>query len=439
MKQTRWVGGLLILSVIFFVSQCKSTKGSADNEKEQNLLVLNDLTYKEDPEINAIARLIGAKPLPEGSSLLPVANSAEYKKYYDDINSAWSTFESKHLNLVDKWVGDHATRQCGPNLFYPFSGPDILHALEFYPDAQTIQMFALERFGGMPHPDPTHPDHEAKKMFSLLDAIKSSLNYHYFITSYMSGQVGENEYSGVIGIMLFALARLEIQVLDVYPVIINPQGHLERSPENKYSKVDAVAVFFKKPSDKKARVVLYFKGDASDSGLAKNPHLQVYLQSLKGYSTLLKAASNLMYDKTFDDMRTQILAQSKCIISDDSGIPFHYLNNGNWNIKLYGVYNGPLVYFKNRFDPFLYREIKEKAGPLPFDYGYRRGEGMSHIIFSERKADYPYFAPKYDLSSDIGDTTSWNNGQFYVVTKPDPKDIEGRLKYKDNEPEEKGK
>ncbi|MDH4262589.1 MAG: hypothetical protein OEV78_06025 [Spirochaetia bacterium] len=423
------IGILMGLGISYCKDQTKAAGGSDSNK----LLILNDLTYKEDPEINSIARLIGAKPLPEGSSLLPIANSAEYKKYYEDINSAWSTFESKHLNLVDKWIAEHPKKQCGHNLFYPFSGPDILHAIKFYPDAETIHMFALERFGGMPHPDTAHPEREAKKMFALLDAIKASLNYHYFITSYMSGQVGENEYSGVIGIMLFALARLEIQVLDVYPVIVNETGHLEKSAENKYAKADAVAIFYKKQQDKDARVVVYFKGDASDPGLAKNPNLQIYLKSLKGYSTLLKAASNLMYDKTFDDMRTQILAQSKCIISDDSGIPFHYLNNGNWNVKLYGVYAGPLVYFKNRFDPFLFKAIKEKAEPLPFDYGYRRGEGMSHIIFSERKPDYPYFEPTFDSSGDIGDTTSWNNGQFYFINKPAVKDIEGRLKYKNNE------
>jgi hypothetical protein len=138
-------------------------------------------------------------------------------------------------------------------------------------------------------------------------------------------------------------------------------------------------------------------------------------------------------------MRTQILSQSQCIMGDDSGIPFHYVNNGNWNLKLYGVYNGPLVYFKNRFDPFLFKAMKEKAEPLPFDYGYRRGSGMSHIVFAERKIDYPYYEPQFDSSSDIGDTTYWNGGQYYFVSKPAAKDIEGRLKYNSPEPEDKGK
>jgi len=233
--------------------------------------------------------------------------------------------------------------------------------------------------------------------------------------------------------MLFALARLDMQILNVYPVQVNKLGKLEKVPSNDFHKAMAMAIFFKKSTEQTPRVVVYFRGDASDTGLAKNPELITYLQNLKGYSTLLKAASYLMYDKTFDDMRSQVLGQSKCILMESSGIPFQYINDGNWNNKYYGVYNGPLVYFKNRFDPYLYKTMKEKSEPLPFDYGYRRGTGMSHIIFAERKPDYPYFQPVYDGSATIGETTSWNNGQYYFFFKPADKDIEGRLKYKADE------
>jgi hypothetical protein len=420
--------GIIIGIAIF---SCKGQPKNANGaQTKKNLLVFNDLAYTEDPKINEVARLIGAKPLPEGSSYLAISKTKEYQAYYEQINSAWVNFETKHLNLVDAWIKEHPTKHCGENLFYPFSGPDILHALKFFPESQTIHMFALERLGGLPVPDVTQPVKEAKKLFSLIDAIKSSLDYHYFITSYMSGQVGENEYSGVVGIMLFALARLDMQVLDVYPVQITQEGKLEKIPNSDFHKAMMVAIFFKKPGDQKARAVVYFRGDASDTGLAKNPNLQTYLRGLKGYSTLLKAASYLMYDKTFDDMRSQILGQSKCILTESSGIPFQYINDGRWNVKYFGVYNGPLVYFKNRFDPYLFKIMKDKSEPLPFDYGYRRGQGMSHIIFAERKPEYPYFEPVYDASAVVGETTSWNNGQYYFVFKPADKDIEGRLKYK---------
>lgn len=415
------IGTILLITLAHCKGDVKASPGK--------VLVLNDLTYKENPQLDDIARLIAAKPLSEGSYLLPIANSPKYKKYYDEINSAWNNFENKHLNIIDKWIDEHPTSQCGVNLFYPFSGPDILHALKFYPQAQSIHMFALERFGGMPQPDPSKPDAEAKKLFSLITAIKSSLDYHYFITSYMSEQVGENAYSGVIAIMLFGLARLDMKVLDIYPVAVNEQGKLEKTEIKNISRAHAIAIFFQKPGEKNARVALYFKGDASDKGLAKSPELQAYIKSLSGYSTLLKAASYLMYDKTFDDMRNQILGQSQCILSESSGIPYHYLNNGHWDLTLYGVYKGPLVYFKNRFDPVFFKDMKSKAEPLPFDYGYRRGQGMSHIIFAQRKKDYPYFKPEFDGSAVYGETTSWNNGQSYFIIRPPKEEIEGRLKY----------
>lgn len=426
---------IFFIAAILFGLTIPACKEQPKAQGKKNLLVFNDLSYQENPKLNEIARLVGAKPLPEGSPYLPISKTKEYQEYYEQINSAWANFEVKHLNLLDSWKKDHSTKQCGENLFYPFSGPDLLHAVKLFPESETIHMFALERLGGLPEPDITNPQKEAKKLFSLINAIKSSLDYHYFITSYMSGQVGENEYSGVIGIMLFALARLDMQVLDIYPIQVNKLGKLEKVPNNDFRKAMAMAVFFKKTGDQTPRVVVYFRGDASDTGLAKNPELQAYLKNLKGYSTLLKAASYLMYDKTFDDMRSQVLGQSKCILTESSGIPFQYINNGNWNVRYFGVYNGPLVYFKNRFDPYLFKIMKTKAEPLPFDYGYRRGQGMSHIIFAERKAEFPYFEPVHDASEVVGETTSWNNGQYYFFFKPADKDIEGRLQYKNNEPE----
>ena len=432
----KWNSSVSIAIVVLSLSGqfCKAQPvGENKPEKEKALLVFNDLSYQENPQINEIARLIGAKPLPEGSSYLVITKTKEYQGYYDQINSAWANFETKHLNLIDSWKKDHTTQHCGENLFYPFSGPDLLHALKLFPESKTIHMLALERLGGLPRPDIRKPEKEAKKLYSLIEAIKASLDYHYFITSYMSSTVGENEYSGVIGIMLFALSRLDMQVLDIYPVVVNEQGKLQKDPANEFQKAHSIAIFFKKPQDAKARVVVYFKGDASDTGLKEKPNLVTYLQSLKGYSTLLKAASYLMYDKTFDDMRTQVLSQSKCILTESSGIPFHYMNNGLWNVKYYGVYNGPLVYFKNRFDPYLFKTMKANSENLSFDYGYRRGSGMSHIIFAERKPEFEYYQPVYDGSSVVGETTSWNNGQYYFIVKPADKDIEGRLKYKNGE------
>jgi hypothetical protein len=427
MKFSGIKSALILLIFIFFSLFCKEIKPARNGQK---LLVFDDLTFQENPGFDELAKFIAAKPLSENSSLLKITQLKEYRKFAKDVETAWSNFQSKHLGLVDKWTSDHPTADCGENLLYPFSGPDILHAIKFFPDAKTIQMFAQEALGGIPDPHNKKPLKEVEKLYRVLEVIRSSLDYHYFITDFMSGKVGDNEYSGVIGITLFMLGRLDMTVVDIYPVKVNQAGRLEKDNEVEARKADSFAVFFRKPDEANVRVMVYFKGNASDSGLAEKPELTKYLKGLSNYSTLLKAASYLMYEKSFDDMRSQILSHSKCVLSDSSGIPYHYFQNAKWDISMYGIYKGPIKHFKHRFDPTLFEAMKGGGEVLPFDYGYRRDEGMSHMLFFRRKESFLPYEPKYDGSTSTGESTSWNNGQFYRVLEPSSKDIEGQLKYK---------
>ena len=84
------------------------------------------------------------------------------------------------------------------------------------------------------------------------------------------------------------------------------------------------------------------------------------------------------YDReglSFKNVRNIILSKSKSIFQDDTGVPYRYVNNNNWDISFYGSYKNPVEDFERW--PHLFQEdlelaykAKESKNLLPFSLGY---------------------------------------------------------------------
>ena len=68
---------------------------------------------------------------------------------------------------------------------------------------------------------------------------------------------------------------------------------------------------------------------------------------------MVKSASYLMHNTYFSIVRNAVLSKSKAFFQDDSGIAYRYIDKTKWNVQLYGVYNGPIKMFANRFEKDL--------------------------------------------------------------------------------------
>ena len=97
--------------------------------------------------------------------------------------------------------------------------------------------------------------------------------------------------------------------------------------------------------------------------------------------TLLKAASYLMHSNNFSQVRDFLLAHSKIILQDDSGIPYRFFSKDKWNIRHCGRYVGPINRFKEYPQPDLAKEnAASKPAPLEFSFGYQWQPSRSLII-----------------------------------------------------------
>jgi hypothetical protein len=107
----------------------------------------------------------------------------------------------------------------------------------------------------------------------------------------------------------------------------------------------------------------------------------------KDFCTYLKAASCLMHKPYFNQVRNLILNNTTAVLQDDSGIPVKFFDEKNWNVSLYGSYNGVINLFKGDEQPELkvmYQD-SSKVKMLPFGTGYKFNKGTSNLQLAIRK------------------------------------------------------
>lgn len=350
------------------------------------------------------ALLIAGKPLPDGSKLKRFARTPEYRAYARKMNWTWASFEKRTLAPMRAWLAEHVPGPHPSTVFYPFSGPDILNAVTVFPEADTYLLFGLEKIGRIPGDlGGTDAEGFAAGMVALRESLDHILGLNFFRTASMRVEVGAEPHNGVAALMAFFLTHTGHTVLGARYITLDDEGRPLDAPRNKWGR--AVQMTFRGPNDppERVRTVYYFRGDISDQGWAGSKGLQALVDRQGAMATYLKAASYLMYEPAFDDIRASIMARSALIVEESSGIPYHHLVSDGWDLTLYGVYDGPVDVFEGKCQPDLKTAIKaEGKGKLPFSYGYSHLPGRSHMIIAKRPADRPIAQPVFDASPNVG-------------------------------------
>lgn len=323
---------------------------------------------------NEAARFIAGLPVSGDSEVAKLTAEPGWKKYAASADSAWSKFVQPKIDTMTQWRnGISAPSLAGARtVFYPFSGPDVLFPLVFFPEATTLYLFALEPVGSFPEPKVILGKSLTTFGEILHKSIRSAAHMGFYITDDMEVRLRNKNVDGTLPIILYYLARMGATVDSVSPVKVTAEGALESGDRAKESGLGrAVAVQFTRNGEK--RTVYYFSGDLSDKGLSEAPGMAKFLAGLpkRGVVTQLKSASYLLHHAFFSEMKKVVLEKSKAIVQDDSGVPIKHLLQGGWELALYGRYSHPLPYFKKFDQSDLAATFREKkAAPLPFRYGY---------------------------------------------------------------------
>ena len=334
--------------------------------------------------------LAGISPNPPDPALKRLVDTDAFKEHQQWMTSSWNQV-SHRIQTMDAWRNQEIKVPGAQKktLLYPFSGPDFVNAYTFFPDHARYVFFSLERPGTLPDLESVTLVQFGKMLQDVRSAFHDIFERNYFITSYMTKQLTTPWIRGTVPVMATMMALMNRRIIRIEPLDLFPD--LTRAydvPDAKRPPVlmRAVRVEFANPNGAGAQQLYYVSLDATDKALDYYPEFLSWVSQYKPATLLLKSAYYLLHDNQFSKTRTMLLDSADVVVQDDTGIPYRYISQEPWQVKLYGRYHKPIRPMKYGYQKDLeaaYISRPEQA-PLPFPFGYHWRGQQSGLIVAHR-------------------------------------------------------
>ena len=346
-------------------------------------IIAGSHAHAADPNADATAKFLAGLPI-TGTPLENYSNGTGWKTHATDLDRAWKQFDERQMAKIRDWAPQAlgpAYQDAGP-MYYMFSGPDFLYANAFFPSASTYILCGTEPVGPIPDMARIPPHALPSALANLRKSLDSVLSWSFFITKNMKVDLRQQQLTGTLPVLYVFLARTGCTIDSVELVWLDKTGAFV--PEGKGTTPGA-KITFTGPAGR-PQTLFYFTTDLADWAIKVNPNFGKFCEQQGQGLTLLKAASYLMHSDNFSQVRGYLLAHSKVILEDDSGIPYRFFSNSKWNVRFYGHYPGPIKRFLKNGQLDLAKDNAASAPPpLPFSFGYQWQPSRSSLIVATPK------------------------------------------------------
>ena len=328
------------------------------------------------------ARFLAGLPV-RGSALEAMARQKEWAEHATDFDRAWKELDARQLAKIRAWgpeaLGEAFTAK--EPVFYFFSGPDILYAQTFFPNATTYVLAGLEPVGAVPEVEHLTATALASGLANLRKSMNSMLSFSFFITKEMKVDLRHNQLSGTLPILYVLLARSGSRIDRVELLNLDKSG--ATSPMK--SATPGVKINFTNAGGA-VQTLYYFTTNLANDAIKSDPGFIKFCESLGTGRSLVKAASYLMHMEEFSKAREFLMTHSATLVEDDSGIPVKDFDAGKWSLRYFGAYPGPIEIFKQHQQPEMADAYRAGHAPgLPFGFGYRWHARESSLIVATPK------------------------------------------------------
>ena len=282
--------------------------------------------------------------------------STDWDAYAQAESERWKAADARVKALRD--FGERELKPllpADPTLFYPFAGPDLLHAMTLFPTARRAVLVGLEPVGTLPASGAAPAGY-----FGRLGAGMEELHrLGFFRTMDMASDFAKD---GVLGVLVATIVRLGGTVERVQPASGPP----------------SVRIDYRVGRD--ARRVDYVQADLSNAGLKAWPGVT----GLGPHVTFVKAAMYLLPEPRFSTLRQLLLDGTTVLVQDDTGVPFRALGE-KWAIRLFGNYEAPRKPFEDKLQPELRAAYATRTPrPLGFGIGYAIEPRRSNLLVATK-------------------------------------------------------
>ncbi|MBI3520125.1 MAG: hypothetical protein HY062_12335, partial [Bacteroidetes bacterium] len=323
-----------------------------------------------------------------------VQQSSDFKAFSKNFDKRWMAYDSSRLTNLRNFKENEISKivKAQSTLFYPFSGPDILHAQTFFPEADKYVMIGLEPVGSFPNFKKEETDSLDAYFSKVNTSLNAILKFSFFRTQSMKNDLKNEEVDGTLHLLFLFLKRTGNLFCSAKPVTVDSLGNIDYVASFdalKKLKTNTRGVEIKFVDiHKQPKTLYYFSLNAADGGLKYNKGFTAYLKNLGTVNTYLKGASYLMHKNYFSMIRSIILNQSQHVIQDDSGIAFHYFleDSHQWAYSFFGQYLKPIPMFKEFYQKDLDSLYKKQGSkPIGFGIGYNFKDKNSNFMIASKQ------------------------------------------------------
>ena len=364
------------------------------NKKDSSAVPISyELPRGLDTTIDETSRFIAGLPM-AGNRLNSLAQTDFYTNHKKRIIDLFARVKSRRLNSMSDFAKSDLVmdKKGDGTLFYPFSGPDALHAVTLFPNYKQYVFIAFEPPGSFKkfHSNDTTgiPDY----LQSVQITINEVTNLSYFITDRMRKYITSEKVDGALPLIGLFLVHTDHTLIGYGKRFIHANGTIDNNPSDTSSipVQDVHDIYFTKNGSSEIQRITYIYANLGNSnyagkiGFSKNQPLHTFLHSMKDFNTYVKSASYLMHNASFSEIRNFVLSNTSSVFQDDTGIPFEYFDSKQWDFVFYGRYTRPINLFAGRYSPKLDSAFKDSTfvkRPLPFMTGYQLRKGDAQNIY----------------------------------------------------------
>lgn len=386
MKNSIYILFVLITGNLLFSCKNEEKKKNMNSLKIEKKKVI----HNKNKKLTEISNFLGGIQTTQLDSLIPADLKIEWSTFAENMSETYNKVNAKKEKMSE-WRNKNITLKKG-TLFYPFSGPDFLHADVFFPEYDTIIMVGLEPTGKVKVELNDFTDIEVFR--DINKSLNAILKHSFFLTKAMAVDFKDSKLNGTLPVFFHFFSRTGYSIKSINNVFLNSKGEIVSINKNKYTDGFYKGISYEIIKDNEVKYVYYFSMNlmndnySSNKGLKDHPEIGLMINRYNIKTTYLKAASYLLHMSGFTYLKSLILNSSNQIVQDDSGIPIkHLINNKIWNTSFYGYYTKPISLFNVRYQQDLYdcyHNPSLPVGELPFGIGYKSKTGTSNMSISIR-------------------------------------------------------
>ncbi|MGC4023122.1 MAG: hypothetical protein QM734_14835 [Cyclobacteriaceae bacterium] len=349
-----------------------------------------ELNFPKDTALDNTARFLAGLPQLDSNALSALEKDKYWIDFRNQMDVNWKKMYDTRLTKMSQWEQDVFSRSVNDSLklFYPFSGPDFLHANFLYPRTKVYIMAALEPIREVPALEKLSEKDRDRFLDSLGNSLRDIFNKSYFITKHMQKDLWQAK--GVLPLFYFFMERSGYELMQQKFVNFDAEGNEQEVAGAKINDYKSRAVKFvlRNRETKKLKTVYYFSIDISNDGLKSRQGFVKFVQSQGPFNTFLKSASYCMHDgKTFSTIRSIVLDNTLSLFQDDTGVPYRFFENKpEWKATFFGDYVPPVEDFsRGLYQPALDSAFKRGSQTLPFSLGYHWSTRKQHYMLFGRE------------------------------------------------------